>query len=66
LTTDQAIFIPDNDELIAPGAVKIQGAGLVVTGIGMSGHPKTETFELLKEVNTQIVPKTKGGGAKVS
>jgi lipopolysaccharide export system protein LptC len=66
LTTDQAIFIPDNDELIAPGAVKIEGAGLVVTGIGMSGHPKTETFELLKEVNTQIVPKTKGGGAKVS
>jgi lipopolysaccharide export system protein LptC len=52
--------------LDAPGAVKIEGAGLVVTGIGMSGHPKTETFELLKEVNTQIVPKTKGGNAKVS
>jgi LPS export ABC transporter protein LptC len=66
LTTDQAVFTPDNDELDAPGAVKIEGAGLVVTGVGMSGHPKTETFELLKEVNTQIVPKTKGGGAKVS
>jgi LPS export ABC transporter protein LptC len=42
LTTDQAVFTPDNDELDAPGAVKIEGAGLVVTGIGMSGHPKTK------------------------
>jgi len=66
LTTDHAIFTPDDDTLDAPGAVRIEGAGLVVTGIGMSGHPKTETFELLKEVNTQIVPKTKGGNAKVS
>jgi LPS export ABC transporter protein LptC len=66
LTTGTAIFTPDKDQLDAPGPVKIEGAGLVVTGIGMSGHPKTETFELLKEVNTQIVPKTKGGNAKVS
>lgn len=66
LTTDHAVFTPDNDELRAPGAVKIEGHGLVVTGVGMSGHPKTETFELLKEVNTQIVPKTKGDVAKVS
>lgn len=66
LTTDRAIFTPDDDKLDAPGAVRIEGAGLVVTGIGMSGHPKTETFELLKEVNTQIVPKTKGGNAKIS
>jgi len=66
LTTDQAIFTPDDDKLDAPGAVKIEGAGLVVTGIGMTGHTKTQTFELLKEVNTQIVPKTKGGNAKVS
>jgi len=66
LTTDQAVFTPDNDKLDAPGAVKIEGAGLVVTGIGMTGHTKTQTFELLKEVNTQIVPKTKGDNAKVS
>jgi LPS export ABC transporter protein LptC len=66
LTTGTAIFTPDKDQLDAPGPVKIEGAGLVVTGVGMSGHPKTETFELLKEVNTQIVPKTKGGNAKVS
>jgi len=46
--------------------VKIEGQGLTVTGVGLNGHPKTETFELLKEVSTQIVPKAKGGNAKVS
>jgi LPS export ABC transporter protein LptC len=66
LTTDKAVFTPDSDQLDAPGPVRIEGAGLVVTGIGMTGHPKTEMFQLLKEVNTQIVPKTKGGNAKVS
>jgi len=66
LTTDQADFTPDNDQLHAPGQVKIVGQGLTVTGIGMDGHPKTETFELLKEVSTQIVPKSKGAKAKVS
>jgi LPS export ABC transporter protein LptC len=66
VTTDQAEFTPDDDRLHAPGLVKIVGQGLTVTGVGMNGHPKTETFELLKEVNTQIVPKPKGGNAKVS
>jgi len=66
VTTDQAEFIPDDDRLQAPGAVKIEGQGLTVTGIGLTGHPKTETFELLNEVSTQIVPKPKGGNAKVS
>jgi len=66
LTTDQAVFTPDADELQAAGTVKIEGQGLTVTGIGMTGHPKTETFQLLKEVSTQIVPKSKGGSAKVS
>jgi lipopolysaccharide export system protein LptC len=66
VTTDQAEFTPDDDHLQAPGLVKIVGEGLTVTGVGMNGHPKTETFELLKEVRTQIVPKPKGGDAKVS
>jgi Tfp pilus assembly protein FimT len=57
--------------LTAPTAVLTmdgnhEGQGLTVTGVGMTGHPKTETFELLKEVSTQIVPKAKGGDAKVS
>src|SRR5579863_7979192 len=54
VTTDQAEFTPDDDRLQAPGAVKIMGQGLTVTGVGLDGHPKTETFELLKEVSTQI------------
>ena len=66
LTTDQAVFQPDADQIDAPGAVKIQGQGLTVTGTGMTGHPKAEVFELLKEVSTQIVPVNKGGAAKVS
>ena len=66
VTTAQAEFIPDDDRLQAPGAVKIEGQGLSVTGVGLTGHPKTETFELLNEVSTQIVPKSKGYHAKVS
>jgi lipopolysaccharide export system protein LptC len=66
VTTDQAEFTPDDDRLHAPGVVKIVGHGLTVTGVGLNGHPKTETFELLKEVSTQIVPKPKGGDAEVS
>jgi LPS export ABC transporter protein LptC len=66
VTTDQADFTPDEDRLHAPGLVKIVGQGLTVTGIGLNGHPKTETFELLDEVSTQIVPKSKSSNAKVS
>jgi LPS export ABC transporter protein LptC len=66
VTTYQAVFTPDDDRLQAPGLVKIEGHGLIVTGIGMNGQTKAETFELLKEVSTQIVPKPKGGNAKVS
>jgi LPS export ABC transporter protein LptC len=65
-TTDEAEFTPDDDRLQASGTVKIEGQGLTVTGVGLNGHPKTETFELLKKVSTQIVPKAKGGNAKVS
>ncbi len=54
LTTDRATFLPDNDQLHAPGAVKINGPGLDVAGIGLSGHPKAQTFQLLKEVKTVI------------
>jgi LPS export ABC transporter protein LptC len=66
VTTDQADFTPDDNRLQAPGLVRIVGHGLTVTGVGMKGNPKTETFELLKEVSTQIVPKPKGTEAKVS
>ena len=66
LTTDQAIFAPDKDELQAPGAVRIEGQGLTVTGVGLSGHPKEEEFQLLNEVSTRIMPKAQHANPKVS
>ncbi|HJU11729.1 MAG TPA: LPS export ABC transporter periplasmic protein LptC [Candidatus Binataceae bacterium] len=64
LTTDRATFLPDDDQLHAPGTVKISGPGLDVAGIGLSGHPKAQTFQLLKEVKTLI--KQQRQHAKVS
>jgi LPS export ABC transporter protein LptC len=66
LTTDQAIFAPDDDELQAPGAVRIEGQGLTVTGVGLRGHPKEEEFQLLNEVSTRIMPKPQHANPKVS
>jgi LPS export ABC transporter protein LptC len=60
LTTADASFLPDRDELSAPGAVKIVGDGMMVTGVGMSGHPKAQVFELLNDVNSRIEPRQKG------
>jgi LPS export ABC transporter protein LptC len=57
LTTDEATFVPDGDQIDAPGLVTIEGEGLKVTGIGMTGHTKTRHFELLKQVTTHIAPK---------
>lgn len=57
LTTDEATFVPDDDRIEAPGMVTIEGQGLKVTGVGLSGHPKTRQFELLKQVTTEIVPR---------
>jgi LPS export ABC transporter protein LptC len=54
LMTDKATFLPDDDQLHAPGAVKINGPGLEVAGVGLSGHPKAQTFQLLNEVKTII------------
>jgi LPS export ABC transporter protein LptC len=54
LMTETAIFLPDDDQLHAPGAVKINGPGLDVAGVGLSGHLKAQTFQLLKEVKTVI------------
>lgn len=66
LTTPEAKFSPDNDQLEAPGVVKIQGQGLTVTGVGLSGHPKAEIFELLQQVSTEIIPRHKGAASKLS
>ncbi len=57
LTTDQATFVPDADLVDAPGLVTIEGEGIKVTGVGMTGDTKTRQFELLKQVTTVIAPK---------
>jgi len=60
LTTDVATFLPDADQVDAPGFVTIEGEGIKVTGIGLTGHTKTRQFELLKQVSTDIAPKHSG------
>ena len=65
LTTADATFTPDEDRIQAPGPVKIEGEGLTVTGIGLTGHPKAETFQLLNQVSTRIMPRQKGA-SKIS
>ena len=57
LTTDSATFMPDDDKVEAPGLVTVLGDGLKVTGMGMSGHPKTRVFELHTQVETEVIPK---------
>src|SRR5579863_649323 len=66
LTTSEATFAPDKDRIDADGPVKIEAPDMVVTGIGMSGHPNAQLFELRSEVNTRILPKEKSDKAKAS
>ncbi len=49
-------FVPE-DKVDAPGPVSIEGEGIKVTGIGMTGHTKTREFALLKQVSTCIAPR---------
>jgi LPS export ABC transporter protein LptC len=64
LTTDTATLLPDKEQVHAPGFVKINGPGLNVAGVGLSGHLKAQTFELLNQVKTVI--EQKHGAAKAS
>ncbi len=57
LSTDSATFMPDDDKVEAPGLVTVIGDGLKVTGVGLSGHPKTRVFELHTQVQTEVMPK---------
>ena len=57
LSTDSATFMPDDDQVEAPGLVTVIGDGLKVTGVGLSGHPKTRVFELHTQVQTEVTPK---------
>jgi LPS export ABC transporter protein LptC len=57
LTTDAATFLPDEDKVEASGPVTVIGEGLKVTGVGLTGHPKSRIFELHEQVNTVFTPK---------
>jgi lipopolysaccharide export system protein LptC len=57
LTTNAATFLPDDDHVEAAGEVAIEGEGVRVTGVGLTGNPKTRVFELHDQVITHIVPK---------
>ena len=66
LTTDSATFMPDDDKVEAPGLVTVIGDGLKVTGVGLSGHPKTRVFDLHTQVQTQVIPKNNSEKPKQS
>jgi LPS export ABC transporter protein LptC len=58
LTTDSATFMPDDDQVEAAGPVTVEGEGLKVTGVGLTGHPKSRVFQLHDQVTTHFVPKS--------
>ncbi len=66
LSTDSATFMPDDDKVEAPGLVTVIGDGLKVTGVGLSGHPKTRVFDLHTQVETEVMPKSKSEKPKQS
>jgi LPS export ABC transporter protein LptC len=66
LSTDSATFMPDDDKVEAPGLVTVIGDGLKVTGVGLSGHPKTRVFELHTQVQTELTPKKDSEKSKQS
>ena len=66
LSTDSATFMPDDDSVEAPGLVTVIGDGLKVTGVGLSGHPKTRVFELHTQVQTVVTPKKDSEKSKQS
>jgi LPS export ABC transporter protein LptC len=66
ISTEKAVFTPDIDQIEAPGAVKIEGNGLTITGVGMTGHPKAEVFQVLNQVSTEISPRHTGASSKLS
>jgi LPS export ABC transporter protein LptC len=66
LRTASATFLPDDDQLHAPGTVKIEAPGLDVAGVGLSGHPKAQTLNLLNQVKTTIDEKQRRSNTKPS
>lgn len=65
LNTDSTTFLPDQDRVEAPGQVTMEGQGLKIVGIGLTGNSKTRVFNL-NQVTTEIVPRKESGKAKQS
>lgn len=61
LATESASFLPDEDKVEAPGLVTMEGEGVKVTGVGLTGNPKTRVFELHQQVSTEVSPKKDRG-----
>ncbi|HVA79834.1 MAG TPA: LPS export ABC transporter periplasmic protein LptC [Candidatus Binataceae bacterium] len=66
LSTDSASFEPDADQVAAAGLVTIVGEGVKVTGIGLTGSPKTRIFKLHQQVSTEIAPSKNSAKPKKS
>jgi|SRR5215469_3277167 len=66
LSTPAVSFMPDENRVDAPGEVTMEGEGVRVTGIGMTGNPKTRVFQLLDRVTTDISPKQQRDNSKTS
>jgi len=64
VSTDSASFMPDDDKVEAPGPVTLEGEGIKVTGVGMTGRPNERIFELHQQVNTVVQPKHQSETAK--
>jgi LPS export ABC transporter protein LptC len=66
VTTESASFLPDIDKVEAPGQVTLEGEGVKVIGIGLTGNSKTRVFQLNQQVSTEITPKKDSGKANQS
>jgi len=65
LNTESATYLPDQDKVEAPGQVTMEGEGLKIVGIGLTGNSRTRVFNL-NQVTTEIVPKKESAKAKQS
>jgi len=57
MSTDSASFMPDDNRVEASGPVTVEGEGMKVTGVGLTGNSRTRQFDLHGQVQTQITPK---------
>lgn len=55
LMTTSAVFVPDKDELDAPGRVHIIGQDFQISGVGLVAHPRAQTMTLKAQVDTELV-----------